>query len=744
MTDQRQVRPGLPEAAFLAATGLSIQAAAYELARKQHTAPAEILFFFGLVLEFAPCARILTRLGITRTSRMIAGLLVGFSFYISEWLAQPHILARYDELLHLTSLWQLTDGRHLFASNTMIPISPYYPGLELFTAGLHWTTGLPGLPSQTLVILGARTLLLVSLFLIVERIAHSDRTAGFAIALYVANPQFYIFDAQYAYETLALSLALTALYCALRAADDPDSPTRNIIQSTIALALLAITHHVTSWATLVAIAGAAVWLTVTERRSAAHVFRILAIVDIAVVGGWSLFVGQRIGTYLGPLTRQAADSFLSVILRRQSGTTLFAQPTGAKPATWEQALILASVIGWILLLLSATLSSRGRRLLRDTPMLWLLVAGSATYPMILVLHVSALSAEYGNRAAALVFLFVASWLAIWLADLVVLRRPWYRVTALAVLITLMVGGVLFGAGPDYNRLPGPYLVEADQRSIDHNALAAARWAQARLPQQTRIAADRDNSALMAAVGHLAPVTQASGSENVGSLYFANSIGPEQDQLVRQGRVRLLLVDRRLSTSLPYVGVYFEAGETGTLRRKTDQRSSPILSAGNLSKFAHWPEAVAIYRGGPITIYDVSSVSGLPPVIIGLGAAQAGDLAQTDWLKLMSLSLVLLLSLLFTRRRSPLRNADVLASLADGLALTVILFVCAALIVVETSLPPIYVSVGTVALIVGGPLRRGRPNVLRIVRPGTVAMILTGLAGLLTVGSIAISLAAAPS
>lgn len=265
--------------------------------------------------------------------------------------------------------------------------------------------------------------------------------------------------------------------------------------------------------------------------------------------------------YLGPLVRQAGGSVLGILLRQASAQTLFTQASGVRSPVWEGILILVSVIVWVSLLLAATLSGPGRRLLHENRAMWLLVMGAAGYPVILASHVSASAAQFGDRASALIFVVVACWVAIWWIRSGSFDPPLRLATSLIILATLLTGGVLLGASPAFQRVPGPYLVAADERSIDRYAIAAAEWARAHLPPGTRIAADRDNSALMAAVGHLTPVTQTSGSVNVGPLYFANEIGVAQDQLVRLGRIRLLLVDRRLSSSLPNVGVYFEAGET---------------------------------------------------------------------------------------------------------------------------------------------------------------------------------------
>jgi len=723
----------LPQAALLSAVGLAIQEAAYQLAaRSGSDAAVQVLFFFGLMLVFVPCAGLLVRRDVPRSTRIAAGLLMGGALLVSQWLPHPLLLAGYDELLHLTSLSHLVDGRHFFTPNTVMPVSPYYPGLELFTAGVHWMMGLSGLPSAFLVVLSARALLLVTLFLVVERIAHSDRVAGLAIALYIANPQFYSFDAQYAYETLAVALAITALHYALRAVDRPASRRRALLASTSALALLAITHHITSWAMLLGLAAATAWLAVVGNRPAARVFFVLACLDALIIAGWTTFVAGKIGRYMGPMVRQAGDSLLRIVLREERAQTLFMQATGVRTPAWEVSLILVSVILWVGLLLAATFSGPSRRLLRQRRALWLLVVGAAGYALTLASHVSASAAVFGNRAPALVFFFVACWVAIWWIRSGSFDRRRRVAVSVVILATLMMGGVLLGAGPDYARVPGPYLVAADERSIDSHAMAVAEWARAHLPPGTRIAADRDNSALLAAVADLTPVTQASGSVNVGPLYFADELGPAQDQLVRLGRIRLLLVDRRLSSSLPNVGVYFESGETYDSAIGTDRPQK--LRREELDKFSAWRGAQQIYDNGPISIYDLSQLQGLPPVRVSAAARPPGDLGETRW-PILGGALLLGAYVLCTKRRTDSQDADYLERAGDAGLAAVVLFVCVGALLVATDVEAAYVAVPLLAMlfVVSASRGRRRRRLSDLPRPSRSTAVL-GVATLLLLGA----------
>jgi len=674
-------------AALLCGVSLAIQENAYQILHFNSGATVQVLFLLSLLLAFVPCTAVMVRRDVSRNARVAAGLILGETLFISRRLVHPLLPANYDELLHLTSLWHLVDGRHFLTPNPLLPVSPYYPGLELFTAGVHWVTGLAGVPSEYLVVMAARALLIVALFLVVERISHSDRVSGLAIALYMTNPQFYSFDAQYAYETMALAIAMMALYYALLAVDRSDSRHQFVLAAGGALALLALTHHVTSWAMLLALASAAVWLGVVGQRSASRVFIVLACIDVVLVGGWTAFVGGRITGYIGPLAGGAVDSVFAIFFRRGQTQTLFLQASGVRTPEWEVSLIVVSLLLWVGLLLSATLSGPSRRFLHENRALWLLVVGAAGYSLVLVSHVSASAAVFGERATSLIFFFVATLVAIWWIRSGRLDRPGYFVISVTVLAAIAFGGVLLGTSPGYQRVPGPYLVEADQRSIDSHAMAAADWAQAHLPPETRIAADREYSALMAAVGHLSPVTTRSNSVNVGPLYFANKIGPAQKELVRRGGIRTLLVDSRWTTSVPNTGYYFEPEKTPN--HSTGAHTIRKLTPEELNKFSNWSGIKRIYHRGPISIYDLSQFLGLPPVKLSVGRAPTGDLGKTNWLILGGFLAIVCCILATEPRRARARADDIAFALHAGFA-AVAAFTTVGVVLVATNWVASYV------------------------------------------------------
>jgi hypothetical protein len=128
--------------------------------------------------------------------------------------------------------------------------------------------------------------------------------------------------------------------------------------------------------------------------------------------------------------------------------------------------------------------------------------------------------------------------------------------------------VLLGRGSSSLRLPGPYQVSADSRSMDSEVLAAVAWSRDNLEPGSRISVDRVNATLFAAMAGLWPIIEFRG-RNTPSLYFADDWGDKETETARILQLRYLHVDRRLAQELPLLGSYFVINETSGSRQLTD-------------------------------------------------------------------------------------------------------------------------------------------------------------------------------
>ena len=117
-------------------------------------------------------------------------------------------------------------GSGLFSPNPVLQVSPFYPGLELFTGVGIRLTGLPVVLAESLVILLCRLLLVLIIYHAALLVSPSRRGASLVVAFYAVSSEFYSFNSGFAYETLALTLGLGGIFLLRRAqlADRRRSP----------------------------------------------------------------------------------------------------------------------------------------------------------------------------------------------------------------------------------------------------------------------------------------------------------------------------------------------------------------------------------------------------------------------------------------------------------------------------------------------------------------------------------------
>ena len=181
-----------------------------------------------------------------------------------------------------------------------------------------------------MVILVARCVLVTAVFLVVERICTSSRAGGIGVLVYTASPQFYFFNAQYAYQTLALAFAAGLVYFLLVSIDQPEPRAGQLfVVSIVCLAALVVTHHLTSWLTVAFLIVGAVGLYVLKRRAEARVVGLAAAVGLLVTIAWTALVGRRLFEYLNPIFSAALSTLISALGKLHGDRQRFTTPPAA-------------------------------------------------------------------------------------------------------------------------------------------------------------------------------------------------------------------------------------------------------------------------------------------------------------------------------------------------------------------------------------------------------------------------------
>jgi hypothetical protein len=228
------------------AIGLLLMALAGDASRSGNGSAGWLFWAAILVMATPTVARQIGRAA-PRAERIGSIVLLAIGLYLAKVCYAPGGFLFSDELVHLRAVNNLLTTGNLFQFDPLLPIVGRYPGLANVTAALSWLTGWSPTTAGLVLIGTARVTLALGLFLLFERLSGSPRPAGIACCVYVANANFLYWSAQYAYESLALPLAVLVIYAGLRASSSPER-LRWLSCGTVAALAIVVTHHLTAYA----------------------------------------------------------------------------------------------------------------------------------------------------------------------------------------------------------------------------------------------------------------------------------------------------------------------------------------------------------------------------------------------------------------------------------------------------------------------------------------------------------------
>lgn len=584
---------------------LAGQVAAVGLARAGHGDVAIVLTKVSFAVAYGSALWAMIRPHLSRTERNLAVACIAVTPTLMWRANDPLLFTSFDEQLHMRTLMNIIEGRTIFGPNPLLQVSARYPGLEAITAMVH-QFGLPVMAAATLVIFIARLALVAVLCSTVEHLTGSIRAGGIAVAVYALSPQFITFNSMFAYQTVALPLALAAVSLIARARKS-DDPFPLYIGAGVCLLALAMTHHVLSFGTTLFLF---VWIIFEKGRARISVVY-GALAALVATLTWAAIHSRLLRGYLEPILD---DYWLKIVTGERR--RLFQEGSKAASSPLIDRVFLVYYAAALCLIVAALVLST-LRMRRDRPLHkpdLLLLALTVPIPALCAAFLLPKGGELFCRSSSLLFIPLSLLVAdhavrhFWPEEVTgrpeevtgrpaETRRqsPAARLTAATLLAGMFVGGFVLGSGPIWSRLPGPYMVAADPRSMDAETLAAADWAARTLPRDSRIAADRVAALLLASRGMLWPVMQGPGEVDTAALYFAPNWGRDQTDMARVMRLRYLYVDRRMEGQHAPYGFHFYHGDSGRGR---------VLSEGQLIKFDSVPGIELVYRHGPVSIYDL--------------------------------------------------------------------------------------------------------------------------------------------
>lgn len=572
------------------------------------------IFWLSVFLLVGPGAYLATRPQRDWRERLAILVIIGQSLHLIRFFHTPTRFGFFDEFLHWRTALDILELHSLFAFNSILPISPLYPGLELPTVALCELAGVSIFASSIIIIAITRFVSVCLLFLIFQATARSGRVAAIATIVFMGNSSFGNFHAQYAYETLAFVFFLYVLRLVLSLEDaDVRARSDNAKLAMLAMPALAVTHHLTSYLTA-AIAAAVAFLLVLRpvrgqpRRHAGLVVAFALLAPIV----WAWMIKPPTGPYLAPLIVDGLADLGRLLSGASGGRKLFVASDGTAVPLVLQLLGMSSVVFVAVGLFfgffrTLTLDPDARAARRDVA-LWPWRSTSAValgllgacYPLTVAFRLTAAGWEIGNRLSSFVSVGAAFIVAISITHFFQSRwRGARSMTVLSVVLGVMVvGGMINGWG--VAALRTPYKVGADGQSVEPVGLAVAEWSRRTLGQGNRFVADRVNGILLSTIGRQLPLSTLFGDPGFASLFYDEKFSYTERNIVRSGDVDYALVDLRLSQELPRVGHYYEPGDI-----EAHGDGPPRLK--DLLKFDAVPDIDRIMDAGQIVVYDVRGV-----------------------------------------------------------------------------------------------------------------------------------------
>jgi len=576
---------------------------------------ADLLFWLGLLVLFVPIAlRILSPKSL-RWERIALLVVLGNSLYLIRDLFYPLSFAYNDEFLHWRGAQDIALSGHLFTANPLLPVGPFYPGIEILTNALSSLTGLSIFVAGMIVLSTAGLLLILSLYLFFEFLSSSAQVAALATLLYMANPGFFS-ETQFAYESLAIPLAAFVLFMIVRRNYVPKGRRSGLtLMIWLGLAMVVITHHVTSYA-LVAFLFLWTATSLFSRMVAFFHFKRhqnervrigpnpggVALLGLLLCVVWLIYTGDMVVGYLSPYFGSTLNQLKLILANEGASRQLFHDSSGFVEPLWERVIAFTSVALISLGLLFGLFQIW--RHYRTNALALTLAIGAIAYPFSQAIRVSSAGATLGARAVPFLFAMVAFVLAVgithfWSSRMVNWR---YSATLMAAIVIIFAGGWVTGTSPLWSRLPGPFLVSGDQRSINPESVTAAEWTFTYLGPGHRMIGDRDDMVFMATLGYQWDVTSVNQHILISRVFITPDFGTGVKTTLQRGSIQYIVVDSRLSTGLPRVGFYYDLSEP-----KAMHYIAPIDPA-DLAKFDGVQNVNRIYDSGNIIIYDVSAYS----------------------------------------------------------------------------------------------------------------------------------------
>jgi hypothetical protein len=416
--------------------------------------------------------------GANRRERIGLLVMVGLGLYIVKIMHSPVYYTFYDELLHFRTANDILQTNRLFGEHSLLPVSPFYPGLEIVTSAFANLSGLDTFTSGIIVIGMARLGFVLMIYMFFEQVTNSIRISSIATLIYASNPHFIFFDAQFSYESLALMFFVAAIY-GVEYRFNEKKGGQPLGATLLILAMISatlITHHVTSYFLIIVLIlwAVVVYILHWGNTYIQHVLPWTVLFAIVVTFSWMMYIANITIDYLVPTLTGAVFDLVRVVLREESGRPLFSGQGELGVRGYEQAIVYLATLTILLALAWGTLVLwRFHR--RHHNFLALGIVGML-YPATQALRFTEQGPEIASRIGPFMYVgigfVIAYGFVVWYPSH---QSRWRKQLFLTMCLVVLFWGSVLVSFPRWALLPQGYLASADTRSVEARGINTATW-----------------------------------------------------------------------------------------------------------------------------------------------------------------------------------------------------------------------------------------------------------------------------
>lgn len=582
-------------------------------------------FWLGFFAGTLPIVIFLVHRRVSDAQRVSLVVALAFWSLVPKWIRTGIQPTYSDEYQHARLLHNIASTGIPSLQPSVLLVGAHFPGLELASSGFASLTGISVQWSAVIIVGFAHAAILIGIFALAVEITRSVRAGAIAAIAYFLNPGFLYFDAQFAYETLALVFVVW-IFVFMARVIGPTSNERseryrwiNVAMALISSSALIFTHHVTAVFCAIVLLSVALVLTL-RRRHGGNVSE-LATRQAWVIAGFA----SIITTFRFYQLRGVFSKYLEPVynIGQQFHQLLFFFGIGSSHAQrsltggstipkyeFLSTYLMIPILFSLYALAVWLLWPRRREL---SPFVTVSVFLALVFFASLPLDTSSNLAETVHRSWAYSFVGLALVLAAGSTQLRriydvrrgALRRYTNGRTRILLAFSLVLSFVVvsFGSvssGTDiYYRFGSPVVVGVDGASVGTQTDMVRDWMKAHAHRNDVVFGDR--YVIYPIIGST-DVVLAPKIELIWDFTFSPQITMRNLRTVYGAHVTYIVVDRRMGTQLPPLdGFWYYRGEPYT-------SSHTVVPAENVYRYRCFSWLSADFVTKDYTVYEVSRSS----------------------------------------------------------------------------------------------------------------------------------------